>query len=305
MKKVLKIVVGFLLAVCLIAGGVGLYIHLMQRTVSFLDDDGKVLHSITLKKGEKVSKPDDPQKYNCEFLGWKLDNNDYDFNNEVNDNITLTASYKYFYDVKFLDTDESELFETQKIEKGNKAIKPDDPYKVHNDFLGWKNGEENFDFETLINKNITLQANWLEYQPYDIVPDRDNFGFHCSIMKKDTIGYSYEKIKKLNKGLEFVCILSGEVSGGIHNIKSISYILEYGKGIKLTKTNDKATVKNNVRVVTLKQPETVFTTNEFHFKITDVSNKDELYVKMKDIKYKTTDDKYYYSPDKEIMDLTK
>ena len=124
-------------------------------------------------------------------------------------------------------------------------------------------------------------------------------------MKKDTIGYSYEKIKKLNKGLEFVCSLSGEVSGSTHNIKSISYILEYGKGITLTKTNDKATVKNNVRVVTLKQPETVFTTNEFHFKITDVSNKDELYVKMKDIKYKTTDDKYYYSPDKEIMDLTK
>ena len=73
----------------------------------------------------------------------------------------------------------------------------------------------------------------------------------------------------------------------------------------MTKTNDDATVKNNVREVILKQPEGIFNTYDFHFQIEDLSDENELYVKMRDIKFKTTDDKYYYSPDKVITDLTK
>ena len=48
----------------------------------------------------------------------------------------------------------------QTIEKGKTATKPNDPTKAGHTFIGWYNGDTEFDFDTPIASNITLKAKW-------------------------------------------------------------------------------------------------------------------------------------------------
>lgn len=48
----------------------------------------------------------------------------------------------------------------QPVKKGEKLKKPQDPTKVGAEFLGWYLGDKLFDFNTAIDKNITLVARW-------------------------------------------------------------------------------------------------------------------------------------------------
>lgn len=79
---------------------------------------------------------------------------------------TTTDGYKNYttkcvqtYTVKF-NSDGGSAVVSQTIEEGNKATKPTDPEKEGYTFVGWYNGETEFDFTTPINSNITLKAKW-------------------------------------------------------------------------------------------------------------------------------------------------
>ena len=301
MKKAIKVILIILIVLGLIAAGIGCYFHFFIRNVTFKDDNGTILYEVRLKKGEAVSVPQEPTKHNCEFIEWRKDGQTYDFKSEVNDDITLVAEWKYFYDVKFMDEDESELAETQRIEKGNKVSEPEKPYKKFNDFLGWKNGEELFNFDSPIEQDINLIASWQKYEKYDL----DVYGFHCAVKEKAEYGYDYNPIKKVKKGLKFLCYMGAEIRGNEHYFKTISYQLEYGKGIKLLKSRDDAKVENNVRTIVPKIPTAAYDQVEYDFEVIDVSDPNELYVGIKDYKFTATDDKFYYADDRIITDLTK
>lgn len=62
--------------------------------VTFNPNGGSVVASITVKKGEKITKPEDPTRKGYEFTGWKLNEEDFDFEKEINENVTLTATWK-------------------------------------------------------------------------------------------------------------------------------------------------------------------------------------------------------------------
>ncbi len=62
--------------------------------ITFNSDGGTSIQNQIIKMGEKVSKPDDPTKENNTFLGWYLNDALYDFNAEVNENITIIAKWK-------------------------------------------------------------------------------------------------------------------------------------------------------------------------------------------------------------------
>lgn len=62
--------------------------------VTFNPNGGSVVDSITVKSGEKITKPEDPTRKGYEFTGWKLNEEDFDFEKEINENITLTATWK-------------------------------------------------------------------------------------------------------------------------------------------------------------------------------------------------------------------
>ncbi len=63
-------------------------VHFAKYTVEFLDFDGTVLDSQTVKKGEAASAPESPQREGYEFLGW-----DKEFSNIIEDT-TVTATYQ-------------------------------------------------------------------------------------------------------------------------------------------------------------------------------------------------------------------
>lgn len=49
----------------------------------------------------------------------------------------------------------------QQIKQGEKAVKPIDPEKTNYVFVGWYNGETEWNFETMkVNGNVNLTAKW-------------------------------------------------------------------------------------------------------------------------------------------------
>ena len=49
----------------------------------------------------------------------------------------------------------------QQIKQGEKAVKPIDPEKTNYVFVGWYNGEAEWNFETMkVNGSVTLTAKW-------------------------------------------------------------------------------------------------------------------------------------------------
>lgn len=53
----------------------------------------------------------------------------------------------------------------QIVEKGNKAKKPNAPSREGYTFTSWLLNEENYDFNSIVDKNITLKASWKENIP--------------------------------------------------------------------------------------------------------------------------------------------
>ena len=54
------------------------------------------------------------------------------------------------------------IVESQKIKKGEKAVRPEDPIKEGYVFVNWYNGDTEFDFDTPIVSNLELLAIWEE-----------------------------------------------------------------------------------------------------------------------------------------------
>ena len=65
-----------------------------EYKITFNPNGGSVVASITVKKGEKITKPEDPTRNGYEFTGWELNEEDFDFDKEINENVTLTATWK-------------------------------------------------------------------------------------------------------------------------------------------------------------------------------------------------------------------
>ncbi|MBO4983282.1 MAG: leucine-rich repeat protein [Clostridia bacterium] len=63
-------------------------------TVTFDTKGGSIIESVQVTKGEKISKPQDPQKYAHTFDGWYLDDEKWSFeNNTVTQSLTLTSKW--------------------------------------------------------------------------------------------------------------------------------------------------------------------------------------------------------------------
>ena len=129
--------------------------------VTFMDD-GKVLSSIEIKKGDNIADYDIPEKDGYIFVSWNKDGFSYDSKTPINDDITLTASWTkepeliVNHTVTFNYGDE---IKTQTVRDGEKALKPEkDPKKEKHDFLGWYVGETLYDFTSSVTKDIVIMA---------------------------------------------------------------------------------------------------------------------------------------------------
>ncbi len=56
----------------------------------------------------------------------------------------------------------------QVVKKGEKAVKPADPTKENNEFLGWQLDGVAYNFDLVVTKNMTLKANWKEIINHEV-----------------------------------------------------------------------------------------------------------------------------------------
>ena len=131
--------------------------------VRFVDEDGTLITSQSVKLGDKLVKPDDPVKEGHSFAGWYKGNEAWSFiDNAVTEDVTLTAKWtSVAYEINFVDEDGA-LISTQNVWFGSKVSRPEDPTKYGYKFAGWYNDGSIWDFETPIAQNITLRAHWLK-----------------------------------------------------------------------------------------------------------------------------------------------
>ncbi|MGN0343699.1 MAG: doubled motif LPXTG anchor domain-containing protein [Lachnospiraceae bacterium] len=71
--------------------------------------------------------------------------------------VTVGATHTVTFDYDYERNDDTQL-----VENGSKAVKPEDPTRKGYVFLGWYKDDEKFDFDTPITADLTLTARWME-----------------------------------------------------------------------------------------------------------------------------------------------
>ena len=151
--------------------------------VKFETDGGTTISNQVVEKGEKAAKPIDPVKNGYKFSGWYLDNEIYDFDEIIDKNIELKAKWEKIedtnggnnnnnkppvttptvkkYTITFNSNGGSSV-NSQTVTEGGKASKPSNPTRNGYTFGGWTLNGSIYDFNSAVNKNITLVAKWNE-----------------------------------------------------------------------------------------------------------------------------------------------
>lgn len=118
-------------------------------TITFNTDGGTVIEKQTIKKGEKVVKPTNPEKEDCDFIGWYLGEEEYNFENEVNSNLELRAMWINYYTVTFMA--DGVIIKEEKVKEGKSATLPDSPSVEGKKFIDWDGNFENVHEDSIVN----------------------------------------------------------------------------------------------------------------------------------------------------------
>lgn len=125
---------------------------------------GTLIESQNIVCGDKILKPTSPEKEGFEFITWHLTGEVYDFDKIVNSDIILIAEWKIKEETEIVkvnfNTNGGTLMLPIDIAKGTSISEPINPTKSGYKFVEWEYEGEKFDFNTIINSNITLNAKW-------------------------------------------------------------------------------------------------------------------------------------------------
>lgn len=147
-------------------------VEIKKYIVTFNSNGGSVVDSQTIEENNKVTKPTNPTRNGYEFSHWAYDNKEFDFNTNITSDITLLAVWnkkeeqkptqpieKKKYTVTF-NSNGGSAISSQTIEENSKVTKPSNPTRNGFTFLGWYYNNNQFDFNTKITSNLTLNAKW-------------------------------------------------------------------------------------------------------------------------------------------------
>jgi len=165
--------------------------------VKFETDGGTTISNQIVEKGNKVEKPTDPTKDGYTFKGWILNDEIYDFEKIVEENIELKAKWEKIketnnnttnnssnnnnnnnnnnsnnttkpttpaekkYTVTFNSNGGSSV-SSQTVVEGNKATQPSNPTRSGYNFAGWLLNGSAYNFDLSVTSDITLVAKWTE-----------------------------------------------------------------------------------------------------------------------------------------------
>ncbi|MCL2143567.1 MAG: InlB B-repeat-containing protein, partial [Methanomassiliicoccaceae archaeon] len=146
--------------------------------VIFDDDNGNAV-IVWVLKGDIVAEPAVPAKGSLTFTGWFLNDAEWDFADAVISDITLKAKYEndpeYYFKVIF-DADNGTASEEAWALKGEIVAEPTVPTKGSLTFIGWYDGDTEWEFSDAVTTDITLKAKY-ENDPeyyFEVTFDDDN-----------------------------------------------------------------------------------------------------------------------------------
>lgn len=152
------------------------------HTITFMTDGGSPVTSVTVKNGEKVTRPEaNPTKEGFVFENWYEDaarTTLWNFDTRtVTQNISLYAKWTPIKTVTFNTSGGSDVPQ-KKVTQGEKVTKPEtDPTKTGHTFAGWYEDDThttlwNFENRTVVD-NIILYAKWTP-NTYTVVYNKNN-----------------------------------------------------------------------------------------------------------------------------------
>ena len=205
-----------------------------QVTVTFdMNGHGTAILSQTFTAGGKATQPANPSETGYDFLGWTLNGKAYNFNQSVDDNITLVANWKQKeYTVTLLAREDNETqvrhgFQdiTFTVKHGESiADKYMDKIPTNitcktghaNDhfFEGWFTNrflEQEFDFTTPITGNTKIYAGWSKVSEETLVTDGAKTSYKVGEELDLTNVKIIRKITRIN-GISVATLPSKEVA---------------------------------------------------------------------------------------------
>ena len=138
--------------------------------VTFVKNNETDNEVVEVRDGEKVAKPEDPEKDGYKFLGWFTDEElttEFNFDTPIEANTTLYAKWEEIvveprtFEVRFVKGNGSEDEVIEVIE--GQRVSALEIVREGYDFAGWyldQDLTEKFDFDTRIISNTTLYAKW-------------------------------------------------------------------------------------------------------------------------------------------------
>lgn len=160
-------------------------------SVNFIDWNGSVLKSQSVKHGESASPPPSPTREGHTFQGWI---GDY---TNVTGNRTITASYKILTFTITFDSNGGTPVSSQIITYGDKVGYPAEPVKKKNKFMGWFTASgTKYDFQQPVKSSMTLYAHWDE-EP--VITTKDIHIFEDLYTEQEWKKVRLEQVKAMDK----------------------------------------------------------------------------------------------------------
>ena len=133
----------------------------LPNTYKVTFDFGTFKKTQTVMAGEKATEPKEtPIKEKHKFIGWYLGNELYDFNKKVTSDIEITAKFEKNRILINYDLSGANGTVQVEIEKNTIPSKPKNPTKFGYTFTGWTIDGKAYNFNTPLNKDTTIKANF-------------------------------------------------------------------------------------------------------------------------------------------------
>ena len=208
-------------------------------TVTFNSDGGTKVKSQTIKSGNLVKQPSNPQKNDYLFEYWSLNDTEYDFNTPVTENITLKATYTKINYISLSEFAKITASNYNQIEV-NKTIEEM--------FYGCFEASEYKEYHDSYNLDKVSKVNYNQ----KIVCD---FGLKENI---NGVLENYQFDLKYGKGLKLLKVVTDEGTKKLTSSNSntyryssigmVSHILIYFQVISIEKDSELYVARNNLKV---------------------------------------------------------
>ena len=203
---------------------IGKYVKTSDYTVKFNSYGGTKVNSQTVKPGSKVIEPSKVTREGYIFDGWYLNSEKYDFNTEVNKNITLVAKWHEDpsvarYTVTF-NSDGGSNVSSQRVIENKTAQKPSNPTKKGYTFKEWQLNGKTYNFSLAVTKNITLNAIWekqKEKEKYTVTFNSDG----GSNISSQTVLEGEKAVKPSNPTKQGYTFKEWQLNGKTYNFNTV------------------------------------------------------------------------------------